>query len=135
MGRKDAGCRVAGQFPATGFVGRLNPRRLKHLENSAARDCANNEERFGSRYHRVGQWRVRRFVGKVLTAGEEAEERPTSLRGVVADGTAQRRVPTLERVDHRALGDRRLQIKFDFAADARKTAQMGGENDANHGSV
>lgn len=117
------------------FVGRLKLSRRRIFEKSSARDCADDEQWFGSHHYCVGQWRVRRFVGKVLAAGEEAEERPTRLGGVVADRTAQRRIPTLECVDHRALGDRRLQIKFDFAADARKAAQMRRENDANHGSV
>jgi hypothetical protein len=135
MARKDSGRVIAGPFPVTSFVRRLNLRHQKIFKKSSAGDGADDEERFGSRYDRVGQWRVRRFVGKVLAAGEEAEEGPTRLRSVVADGAAQRRISTLECVDYRALSDRRLQIKLDFAADARKTAQMRWENYANHGRV
>jgi hypothetical protein len=38
-------------------------------------------------------------------------------------------------VNDGALCDGRLKVEFDFAADARKPAQVRRENDANHGSV
>src|SRR5579863_5798576 len=101
----------------------------------AARDCADDEEGLGSRYDRVGQRGVGLLMRKVLAACEEAQEGPTRLRDVVADRTAQHRVPTFECVDDGALCDGRLHVEFDFAADAREPAQVRRENDANHGSV
>src|SRR5271170_6416860 len=74
-------------------------------------------------------------MGKVLATGEEAQERPTCLRHVVADRTAKHRVPALKRINDGALCDRRLKLEFHFAADAREPAQVRRENDANHGSV
>src|SRR5271155_578370 len=62
-------------------------------------DGSDDEERFRSRDNGLGQWGVRRFVGKVLTTGEETQERPTCLRDVVTDRAAQHRVPALERVN------------------------------------
>src|SRR6202046_568825 len=72
---------------------------------------------------------------KVLAAGKETQERPTRLGDVVADRTAQHRVPAFERVDNGALCDGRLKVEFHFAADARQPAQVWREKDANHGSV
>jgi hypothetical protein len=63
-------------------------------------------------------------MGKVLATGEETQERPTGLRDVVADRTAQHRVPALERVNDGALRDGRLKVEFDFAADAREPAEV-----------
>ena len=87
---------------------------------SASGDRADDEERFRSRRNRLGQRGVRLLMRKVLAAREEAQKRPARLRDVVADGTAQNRVPALERVDYGALCHRRLKIEFHFAADARE---------------
>jgi len=118
-----------------GTLGLEMPDKPLEPRNSSARDCADNEEGFRSRGNRLRQWSVRLFMGKVLATGEEAKERPTRLRDVIADRTAQHRVATLECVDDGALGDGRLKVEFHFAADAREPAEVRRENDANHGSV
>ena len=74
-------------------------------------------------------------MGEVLATSEEAQERPTRLRDVVADRPAQHRVATLERVYDGALRDGRLKVEFHFAPDAREPAEVRRENDANHDSV
>ena len=72
---------------------------------------------------------------KVLTAGKETQERPAGLRDVVANRTAQHRIPALDRVDDGALCDGCLKVEFHFAADAREPTEMRRENDANQASV
>ena len=102
---------------------------------SAAGDSANNEEGFCARGDCVGERGIRLFMGKVLAASEEAQERPACLRDVIADRAAQHRVTVLERVNDGALCDGRLKVEFDFACDARKPTQVRRENHADHGSV
>ena len=72
---------------------------------------------------------------KILLASEEAQERPALLRDVIADRPAQHRIAGLERIEHRALRDRALDLERHLAADMRQRSQMLREYDANHGSV
>src|SRR5947209_11628322 len=55
----------------------------------AAGNGPDDDKRLLPRRDRVGQWGVRRLMGQVLLAGEEAQERTALLRNVVADGAAQ----------------------------------------------
>src|SRR6266851_6080563 len=80
----------------------------------------------------VGQWSVRRFVGKVLLTSEEPQERPALLRDVVTDRTAQHRIAGLERVKHRAQRGLTLEIERHLAPDMRQSSQMLREYDTNH---
>jgi len=57
------------------------------------------------------------------------------VRDMIADGASQHRVLRLEGVEHRALGDRTLDVKLNFRTDSRQRTQMAREDDANHGSV
>jgi hypothetical protein len=74
-------------------------------------------------------------MGQILLAGEEAQHRPTLLRDVVADGSAQHRVAGLERVEDRALRDGARDFERHLGADLRQRSQMIGEDDADHGNV
>ena len=69
----------------------------------------------------------------VFVAGEEPQERPPLLRGVVADRPAEHRVASFERVEDRPLRRFALHGEFDFASDAGQRSQMERQDDANHG--
>ena len=83
----------------------------------------------------VGKWRVRRFVGQVLIAGEEPDERPTPVRTVVTDRAAQHWIAGLESVEDRSLRRRPLDVEAYLARDLRERAQMRWQDDADHESV
>src|ERR1700731_2940094 len=78
---------------------------------------------------------VRLFVGPIFTAGKKAQERPALFRIVVANRAAQHRIRSLERVQHRALRDRALDVDADFHANVRQRPQMRRQYNTNHGSV
>src|SRR5712692_5097469 len=84
---------------------------------------------------RIRQRSIRRLEGIVFLAGEEAQERTALLRDVIADGTAQHRILRFEGVEHRALGDRTLNVQLHLGTDARQRSQMTWKYDADHGSV
>src|SRR5262245_34683329 len=101
----------------------------------AARHRTDDQEGLLPGRHGVGQWRVGRFLGQVLLAGEEPDERPAPLRHVITDRPAQHRVARLERVEDRTLRDATIDVERHLAVDARQLAQMRRENDPDHGSV
>src|SRR5438876_2956536 len=101
----------------------------------AAGNGPDDEKRFCPRRDRVGQRGVRRFVGQILLAGEEPQERTALLRDVVADRPAQHWIARLERVNDRALRGLTLNVELHLAADARQSPQMWREYDSDHGSV
>jgi hypothetical protein len=74
-------------------------------------------------------------MGKILLAGKEAQEGPSQVRGVVADGSPEHRVLDFELVKDRALGDRTLDLQYEFAADTRQVSKMEWEYDSNHGPL
>src|SRR5437773_5779823 len=96
---------------------------------------ADDQERLRTRRHRVRQRGIRRFVGQILLASEEAHERPAPLRDLVADRPAQHRIAGLERVEDRALRGLCLDVELHLPVDARQFPQMRREDDADHGSV
>jgi hypothetical protein len=81
----------------------------------SASDGADHQKRLGSIGDRLRQRIVRRFVGEILGAGEEPNERTALLRHVVAHGSAQRRVAGLQRVQHGALRHDALNNESHFA--------------------
>src|SRR5207253_355605 len=105
------------------------------LRNLPPRQRPDDHKRLRARRHRAGQRGVRRLVGEILLAGEEPQERPAALRGVVADGAAQRRIPGLQGVEDGALRDRTFDRELHLAVDARQRPQMDRKRDADHGSV
>ena len=52
---------------------------------------------------------------EIFFAGEEAQERPALLRDVVPDCAAQHGMPSLERVEDRALRNRNCHLKLHLA--------------------
>jgi hypothetical protein len=72
---------------------------------------------------------------KVLRASEESQERTALLRDVIANRSSQHRIAGLERVEHRALRDRALDLQLYVAANMRQRSQVRREYDSNHGSV
>src|SRR5262249_12025751 len=83
----------------------------------------------------VGQQGIRRFVGQVPLASEEADERPPSERDMIADRPTQHRIANLERVEHRALRGLAGDVQLHLAVDVRERPQVRREHDPDHGSV
>jgi len=74
-------------------------------------------------------------MGKVLLAGKEAQEGPSQVCDVVADGSPEHRVLGFELVKDRALGHGTLDLEYEFAADTRQTSKMEWEYDSDHGPL
>src|SRR5437588_7444032 len=83
-----------------------------------------NDKRFLARRDRVGQWGIRRLMGQILLAGEEAQERPALLRDLVADRPAQHRKACLKRVEDRLQRQLAVDLKLYLTADVRQRSQM-----------
>jgi hypothetical protein len=66
---------------------------------SAAGDGADNEKGLLAGGDGVGERGVRRFLGEVFFAGEEAEERAALLGDVIADGAAKHWILGLEGIE------------------------------------
>ena len=101
----------------------------------AAGNGPDNAKRLRAAGHGLGQGRVGRFVGQIFYAGEEAQERPPLLGGVVADGAAQDGVARLQRIEQRPLCGRPANFDRDLRARPGQGAQVVGDDDANHGSA
>ena len=96
---------------------------------------ADNHKGLGSGCDSRGQWGVRRFMGQILSAGEESHKRTALLCNVIADGPAQHWIARLERIEDRALGHVSLDLELHLAVYAREFPQMCREHDSDHGSV
>src|SRR5438105_2828699 len=94
-------------------------------------DGAEDEQRLLSRDDRFRQRSVRRFVGEILFACKEAQERSPLLGDVVADGSCQHGKSGLQRIKHRANGDLTGNFDRHFAACSRQRPQMRRKDDAN----
>jgi len=97
-----------------------------------AGDGPDDDERLLPGRDGVGERSVGRFVGEILFAGEEAQERPALLRDLVADGAAQHRIPGLESIKHRALRNRAFDVELHFVADVRQRPKVLRDGDSNH---
>src|SRR5579859_7538676 len=71
-------------------------------------------------------------MGQVFSAGEKPDERPSLLRHVVADGSAQYRIAGLERVKDCALCYRTLHVERYLGIDVRQCSQMLRQFDSDH---
>jgi hypothetical protein len=91
----------------------------------------NDQEGLCSRDDRAGELGVGRFVGQVFGAGEESEEGPPLLRDMIAYRATQHGVAGLQRVDHRALGNRAFYGESDLALYLRQSAEVSRERHAN----
>ena len=101
----------------------------------ASGDRPHDHKRLGAAGDCVGQRGIRRLVGQIFLAGEEAHERPALLGRMVADRSAQHWVASLKRVDHRALRDRAFNLELGLALELGQHPQMGWKIDSDHGSV
>ena len=93
---------------------------------------SNNEKRFDSRCDRVGQGGIRRLQRIVFGASEEAQERTTLVRDMIADRATEHGVLRLEGIEHGTLRDWTDNIELYLGTDARQRSKMARENDANH---
>src|ERR1700722_6671641 len=84
----------------TSLVAYRDRRRDQQL--SAARNGSDNQKRLGAGGHRGGQRLIRRLVGPILLAGEEAQEGAALQSDVIANRAAQHGIAGLERVERRA---------------------------------
>src|SRR5208283_4765762 len=89
-----------------------------------------DNKRLRARRDRVRQCGVRRFVGQILLAREEPQERPALLRDVVADCTPQHRIVSFKRIEDGALGDRALDRKFQLSTNVGQRSQMRRKYDS-----
>ena len=90
---------------------------MGHPQCLAARDGPQDDQGFLPRCNGVGQRCIRRLVGEVFFAGEEAQEWPALLRVVVADGAAQHGIAGFESVEHGTQRSRSLDFERHLAAD------------------
>src|SRR5258706_7738155 len=74
-------------------------------------------------------------MGKILLAGEEPQKRPPLLRNMIANRPAQHGIARLERVHHRTLRDRPLNIHLHLAGDVRQAPQVLRKQTPDHGRV
>ena len=80
----------------------------------------------------IGQGSIRRFVGEILFASEEADERPALQGAVIANGAAEHRIARLQGIQNGALGNWALDFKLDFISNLGKSPQMERQRDADH---
>jgi hypothetical protein len=98
----------------------------------ASSDRPDNQKRFFPRRNRIRQRGVWRFVGEIFLAGEEAQEGAPLLCDLIANRAPQHRIARLERIEHRTLRDRPLDLELHFAVDVRQGAKVLRKFDSNH---
>jgi hypothetical protein len=72
---------------------------------------------------------------EIFLAGEKAQESTPLLRDLIANRASQHGITRLQRIEHRALRDRTLDLELHFTADVRQGAKMLRKFDSNHGSL
>jgi hypothetical protein len=72
---------------------------------------------------------------QIFLAGKEAQKRPPLSRHLIANRPPQHRITSLQRIKHRPLRDRAVDLELNFAADVCQRSQMLREYDPDHGSV
>jgi hypothetical protein len=102
---------------------------LREIRLSACNRPDDNKRLLAGR-DRLGQRSVGRLVRQILLASKEAQKRPALSRVVVADGSAQHRIASFERIEHGALCHRAVNLNLHLAAGLRQRSKMEGENDA-----
>jgi hypothetical protein len=63
-------------------------------------------------------------VGEIFLAGKEAQEGTPLLRDLIADRAPQHGIARFQRVKHRALRDRPLDLELHLTADMRQRAKV-----------
>src|SRR6267378_2360565 len=99
------------------------------------RNRSHNQQWFLPRNHLLRQRRINRLVRKVLLARKKSQKWPPLLRYVVTNGAPQHRVTRLQRIHHRTLRNRPLNIHLHLAAHVRQPLQVRRQQNSNHGSV
>src|SRR5436309_1496012 len=99
---------------------------------SASGNRTNDDKWLFSGCDRLGQRCVRRLVGKVLLTGEEAQKRTALKSAMISYGAAEHGITGLQRIEDRTLGDRSLDLEYEFGADVRQISEMIGKDQANH---
>ena len=97
---------------------------------SPACDGANDQKGLATVDYRFGKGCVYGFEGKVLPAGEKAQERAALEGAVVAYGAAEHGVAGFDGVEDGLDGDREWHVEGDFRADLGEVAKVVGELDA-----
>ena len=97
-----------------------------------SRNRSDHEKRFFPRHDRFGQRIIRQLMGKIFSAGKEAQERSPLLGNMVADRASQHRIARFECVEHSSLRDGTCDFERDFLAHMGKIAEMVGQHNSNH---
>jgi hypothetical protein len=98
-----------------------------------ARNRCDHQQRLHSQGDRLGQRSIKRRESKVLFAGVVPQERSPLMRDVVANRAAEHWVAGLQRVEHRADCDRRLNVELHPGRDVGEHSQVVGDFDSDHG--
>ena len=104
-------------------------------ETLTAGHGAEDYKGFSATGDRVGEGSVRRIVGEVLFAGEEADKGSAFLGDVIADRSSQDWIARLESVENSALCYRAIHFQLHLAIHASELSQMEWERNVDHGSV
>src|SRR5262245_16637413 len=91
---------------------------------SSTGDRADDEQRLVAGGNGIWKRSIRLLVRKVLLAAVNPQVRPPALRGTVANGSREHRVPSLERIEDRLLRHRRLNVKLNLAGEVSEDAEM-----------
>ena len=102
---------------------------------SPAGDGADNQQGFFARDDGVRQRGIGGVVGKVFPAGVESQVGTAPPGDVVADGAGHGRISGLQRIQHRALGDRLPDVKLHLPIDVCQGPQVGRQFDPNYRHV
>ena len=82
--------------------------------------------------HGIGKEGVGGFVREVLLAGEESDKGAPLAGDLIANGPAQNRVRTLERVEHRAARRAPRDGQRHLAVHPRERAEVGRQDHPDH---
>src|ERR1035441_2190586 len=72
---------------------------------------------------------------QIFRTREESKERPALSGDVLADCPLQHRISQLQRVQHRSLRDRALDLEVHLTVDVRQRSEMPRQPHPNHSSV
>src|SRR4030066_823030 len=98
-------------------------------------DRPDDKQRLLPRRHRLRQRRVRRIVGQILLAGEQAQGRPSYLGDVIANRAAQHGIARLQHVQDRPLRGRTIDLPRPLRLDLRQVSPMVRQHDSYQSSA
>ncbi len=97
-----------------------------------ASNSPHNQKRLGTFCNCFGKRGIGRIVRQILSASEEPHECPALMSDVISYRPTKHRVPGFERVKNRPLCRRSVNVKLDFAIDAREGTEVRGKDDSDH---